>query len=180
MKEISKFIFKILGWTYVGGLPDGISKAVMIIAPHTSNWDFMYGKLYVWIKQIPVSIIIKKEAFFWPTGGLLKKVGGIPIDRARKGNTVGQIAALFKVHDPFFLGITPEGTRKKRDEWKRGFYFIAMEAKVPLIMSYLDYGKKEAGIGPILYPTGDYEADLKVIQDFYRGKTARYPDQFNL
>ena len=180
MRQLSKFIYKLLGWKCVGGMPDGITKAVLIIAPHTSNWDFLMGKLYTWIIQLPVSILIKKEAFFWPTAGLLKKAGGIPIDRTKKGNTVGQIAALFQQHDPFYLGVTPEGTRKLRSEWKRGFYFIAMEAKVPLVFSYLDYGKKEAGIGPAFYPTGDYDQDLAKIQEYYKGITARYPNQFNL
>ena len=180
MKQLSILIYKLIGWKCLGGIPDGITKAVVVIAPHTSNWDFLIGRLYTWIMEIPVSILIKKEAFFWPTAGLLKKVGGIPIDRSKKGNTVGQIAALFEKNDPFYLGITPEGTRTLRQEWKRGFYFIALEANVPLLFSYIDYAKKEAGIGPAFYPTGDFEKDLLVIQDFYKGITAKYPHQFNL
>ncbi len=180
MKLISKWIFKLLGWKSLGGMPEGINKCVFIIAPHTSNWDFFYGMLYSWIKELKVSLIIKKEAFFWPTGGLLRKVGGIPIDRSQKGNTVGQIAAMFKARDILYLGITPEGSRSLRGEWKRGFYFIAMEAKVPIVMSYIDFAKKEAGIGPVFYPTGDYEKDLAVIQDYYRGRIGKHPHQFNL
>jgi len=180
MKHISKFLYKLLGWKSVGGMPEGVTRSVFIIAPHTSNWDFLYGILYAWMNEVPVHILIKKEAFFWPTGGLLKKLGGIPIDRSKKGNTVGQIAAMFEGRDPFYLGVTPEGSRQFRKEWKRGFYFIAMEAKVPIVLSYIDFGKKEAGIGPAFYPTGDYEKDLKEIQDFYRGRTAKYPDQFNI
>ena len=180
MKQISKLIYKILGWKSFGGIPEGVKQCVFIIAPHTSNWDFFYGMLYSWITDFKVSLIIKKEAFFWPTGGLLRKVGGIPIDRSQRGNTVGQIAAMFKKHDTLFLGITPEGSRSLRREWKRGFYFIAMEAQVPIVMSYIDFAKKEAGIGPVFYPTGDYEKDLVVIQDYYRGKIGKHPQQFNL
>ena len=180
MRLISKYLYKLLGWKSVGGMPEGISKAVFIIAPHTSNWDFLIGRLYAWMNQVPVHVLIKKEAFFWPTAGLLKKVGGIPIDRSKKGNTVGQIAQMFEKYTTLYLGITPEGSRQRREEWKRGFYFIAMEAKVPIVLSYIDYSKKEAGIGPAFYPTGDYEKDLEEIQAYYKGKKGKHPELFNL
>ena len=161
-------------------MPEGINKAVFIIAPHTSNWDFFYGRLYAWINNFPIHLLIKKEAFFWPTGGLLRKTGGIPVDRSKKGNTVGHVAELFDQYETLYLGITPEGSRQRRDEWKRGFYFIALQAKVPIVFSYIDFGKKEAGIGPVFHPTGDYQKDLIEIQAYYKGITAKYPDQFNL
>ena len=132
------------------------------------------------MNDIPIRIVIKKEAFFWPFGWLLKKVGGIPIDRSKSVNRVDQVAELFKVTDPMFYALTPEGTRKRSDKWKKGFYYIALKAKVPILLSYIDYKKKEAGIGPAFYPTGDFEKDFKEIEDFYRGKIAKHPEYFNL
>jgi len=180
MKAFSKFIYKITGWKATGGVPEGLTKAVFIIAPHTSNIDFYIGRFYCWIKDIPINVVIKKEAFFWPFGGLLRKVGGVPIDRSKSMNRVDQVVELFKVTDPMFFALTPEGTRKRADKWKKGFYYIAMKANVPILLSYIDYEKKEAGVGPPFYPTGDYEKDIKEIENFYRGIKGRHPEYFNL
>lgn len=180
MKYISKLVYFIFGWKAEGGVPEGLTKAVFIIAPHTSNWDFYIGRFYCWMKGIPINLLIKKEAFFWPLGGLLKKAGGIPVDRSKASSKVTQIGKMFKERNPMFLGITPEGTRKLRLKWKMGFYHIAVEANVPILPSYIDYKKKVAGVGPPIYPTGDAEKDLKKIEDFYRGMHAKYPEKFNL
>lgn len=180
MKTISKLIYKLAGWKATGGVPEGLTKAVFIIAPHTSNLDFYIGRFYCWIKDIPINVVIKKEAFFWPFGTLLKKVGGVPIDRSKSLNSVDQVVELFKVTDPMFFALTPEGTRKLANKWKRGFYFIALKAKVPILLSYIDYGKKEAGVGPPFYPTGDFEKDMIEIEAFYRGIKAKFPENFNL
>ena len=125
MKTISKLIYKLTGWKATGGVPEGITKAVFIIAPHTSNLDFYIGRMYCWMKDIPIKVVMKKEAFFWPFGSLLKKVGGVPIDRSKRANKVDQIVELFKVTDPMFFALTPEGTRKRVNKWKRGFYFMS-------------------------------------------------------
>lgn len=180
MKTISKLIYKLFGWKAAGGIPKDMTKAVLIIAPHTSNLDFYIGRFYCWIHEIPIKVVIKKEAFFWPFGGLLKKVGGVPLDRSRKTNKVDQVVELFKVTDPFFFALTPEGTRQRSDNWKRGYYFIAVKAKVPILLCYIDYEKKEAGIGPPFYPTGDYQKDFTKIEDFYRGRKAKFPELYNL
>ena len=132
------------------------------------------------MKDIPISVVIKKEAFKWPYGWLLKKVGGVPIDRSKSINRVDQVVELFKVTDPMFFALTPEGTRKRSDNWKKGFYYIALQAKVPILLSYIDYEKKEAGVGPPFYPTGDFEKDFKEIEDFYRGRVGKHPEFFNL
>lgn len=180
MRLLSKFIFKITGWKTVGGIPPEVTKAVFIIAPHTSNLDFFIGRMYCFIKRIPIKVMIKKESFKGPLSGLLKKAGGVPIDRSVRTSLVGQIIRLFKENDPFFFAITPEGTRKLSNKWKSGFYHIAIKANVPILLSYIDYEKKEVGIGRVFYPTGDFEKDFKEIEDFYRGRKARHPENFNL
>ncbi len=180
MKTISKFIFFIIGWKAVGGVPKDLKKAIFLIAPHTSNVDFYIGRFYCWIKGIPIKLLIKQEAFKGPMGGLLKKVGGIPINRSRATNKVRQVADQFEKYDTMMLGIAPEGTRKLTKRWKMGFYHIAVHANVPILMSYIDYKKKVAGVAEPFYPTGDIEKDMKVFEDFYRDKTAKHPKQFNL
>lgn len=180
MRLISTLILKLTGWTTVGGPPEGIKKAVFITAPHTSNLDFFIGRMYSWKNRLPIKVLIKKEAFFWPLGGLLKKAGGIPVNRSKASNLVEQSAELFNKYDTIYLTITPEGTRKRVDHWKKGFYYIAQKANVPIVLSFIDYGNKKVGIGPILNTTGDFEKDFKVIEDFYRGMKAKHPEKFNL
>jgi 1-acyl-sn-glycerol-3-phosphate acyltransferase len=180
MAAISNFLLRLMGWKLVGYPPKGVTKAVFITAPHTSFVDFYIGRLYCWSRHIPAKIFIKKEAFKWYYGWLLRYVGGIPIDRGKAGNRVEQAAAMLKERDNIFLAITPEGTRKRVEVWKRGFYYIAQKAEVPIIMSFLDYGKKEVGIGPVLEVTGNIENDFKKIEDYYRGMQGKHPEQFNL
>lgn len=180
MAAFSAFLLKLLGWKTVGYPPKGITKAVFITAPHTSFVDFFIGRLYCWERKIPAKIFIKKEAFKWPYGWLLKYVGGIPIDRSQPGNRVDQAAEMIKNNDPVFLAITPEGTRKRVEVWKRGFYYIAQKAEVPIVLSYLDYGKKEVGIGPVLNVTGDIKKDFETIENYYRGMQGKHPEMFNL
>ena len=107
-------------------------------------------------------------------------MGGIPVDRSRNNNVVNSVSALFKQHDSLNIIITPEGTRKLVHQWKRGFYYIAEKAEVPIVLGFLDYKKKELGFGPILYPTGNYEEDWKIMEKFYRGITAKHPERYNL
>jgi 1-acyl-sn-glycerol-3-phosphate acyltransferase len=181
IRWLAQQIFKLLGWKIVGDLPLGLEKAVLVMAPHTSNWDFFYGMTTVLIKQVPIKFAIKKEAMFFPLGYLLKKIGAIPIDRKRKqvGITtqVDQLIQLFQSSKKLILIIAPEGTRKYVPRWKTGFYHIAIKSNLPLVLGYLDYAKKHAGIGPIFYPTGDMEQDIQTIQAFYRDKSAKYPQQ---
>lgn len=180
MRLLSIFLLRLMGWKIVGGPPEGVTKAVFITAPHTSFVDFYIGRLYCWSKRIPIKVFIKKEAFNWYSGWLLKAVGGIPIDRSQPGNRVDISARMIRERDHIFLTITPEGTRKRVEVWKRGFYYIAQKADVPIILSFLDYGKKEVGIGPVLNVTGDIQKDFKTIEDFYRGMQGKHPEMFNL
>jgi|SRR5690554_848000 len=178
MKWISRFIFWLSGWEIVGDSPKALKKYVMIAAPHTSNWDLLYARAAYYIMGIRVRYTIKKELFFFPLGILLKAMGGIPIDRKNtKGNMVDTMIDLYGKWEELALLVTPEATRSYAPNWKKGFYYVALGAKVPIVCGYLDYEKKYAGIGPTIIPTGDYEADLKKIKDFYRTVTAKYPEQ---
>lgn len=180
MKKLAKWILGRMGWRIVGGMPEGISKAVIIMAPHTSNWDFVYGRLGFAQHGVKVNVIIKKESFFFPLGYILKALGGIPVDRGISTSTIKRITRIIDQNEHFFLLITPEGTRKLVKNWKKGFYFIAIQSKVPIVLGYLDYKTKTGGLGHVLYPSGDYEADMKIIEDFYRDKQPRHPQKFNL
>lgn len=177
VKIISKFLFLLFGWKVKGSLPDGVTKAVMIAAPHTSNWDFLWARCAFFILGINLKYTIKNELFFFPLGWILKSLGGIPIDRSKKTNMVEKMTALFDQYDNLILLITPEGTRSYSAEWKKGFYYIAEGAKVPLVLGYLDYDKKHAGIGPLFETSGDVEKDMKAIQNFYRNITPKYPEK---
>lgn len=180
MGAIARFILRLTGWNIYSRVPLDIPKAVIIMAPHTSNWDFIIGRLGFYVYGISPKIIIKKEAFKPVLGTLLKWMGGIPVDRSHSQNLVKQVTEKFDKNDRFYLLITPEGTRRRVNKWKKGFYFIALTAKVPIFLGFLDYRKKEGGIGKMIYPSGDYEADFRIIEDFYRDKAARHPEKFNL
>lgn len=168
------------GWHTDGSLPPGIKKAVIVSAPHTSLWDFVIGRLTFWAIRINIRFLIKSEAFKPPVGFLLKKLGGIPVDRRSGNRMVDEVVQLFNDNESLAVIITPEGTRRLVSQWKRGFYLIAMRANVPIALSFINYGNKTGGIGPILIPTGDYEKDLMIIEDYYRDKVARHPGRFNL
>lgn len=172
---------KVLGWKVVGNIPDDVKKCVIAVAPHTSIDDFILGRLAYCSVGKPVKFLIKKEFFDNPIlRPILIKLGGIPVDRSRSNNIVNQVSAMFDKYEVLNIIITPEGTRKLVHNWKRGFYYIALKANVPIVLGFLDFKKKELGFGPMLYPTGDYEADWKEMEKFYRGIVAKHPDRYNL
>lgn len=180
MSWFAGFILRLFGWKVEADDMSEIKKAVIIMAPHTSNWDFLIGRLGLMSRRIGIKTMIKKESFWFPLGVLLRWLGAIPVDRAHSPKTVKAITGQFEKSREFILLITPEGTRKLNKRWKKGFYFIAQTAKVPLILGYLDYSKKIAGLGPVLFPSGDYDEDLQKIEKFYSDKIARHPEKFNL
>ncbi len=180
MKKFAQFILKLFGWKITGDFPTQYKKLVILEAPHTSNLDYFIGMMCIYASGVKVNVIIKKEAFFWPFAGLLKKAGGIPIDRKGKTSKVDAIAGLFEKHDTLNLGITPEGTRSLAKKWKKGYYYIALKAKVPILLSSIDYKKKAGHFGPVLFPCGDYEKDFIQIEKYYRGINARYPEKYSL
>ena len=180
MQKLSSLLLKLMGWNITSQIPSEITKAVIIMAPHTSSFDFVLGRFGYWHLGIPSKFYIKKEAFFWPLGLLLKSLGGIPVDRKAKTHLVDITTKYFNDSPSFFITITPEGTRSRVRHWKKGYYLLALKAKVPIILGYLDYEKKTGGPTQVFYPTGDYEADLIKIEDFYRGKKGRHPERFNV
>lgn len=180
MKLLSAIFLRLMGWRVIIEVPSEIKKGIIVVAPHTSNWDFVFGRLGFASRGWNVKFIIKKESFFFPLGILLRWLGAIPMDRGYSTKTLKRVTDQMNMSDECFLLITPEGTRKLVKHWKKGFYFIAQHAKVPIIYGYLDYKSKVAGLGGVFYPTGNYDEDLKVIEAFYKNKTARYPEKFNL
>ncbi len=179
--EIFRYImmtwFGLSGWKAVGVLPKG-RKFVVIGAPHTSNWDFPYMLAIALYWRIPVKWL-GKDALFKPAvvGVIMRKLGGIAIDRSKKNNVVGQLAARFSQTDELVLVVPPEGTRGQTKYWKSGFYHIAHQAKVPLLLCFLDYDKKAGGAEREFMPTGDYEADMVEIKAFYNTVKGKFPDQ---
>lgn len=171
---LSKLFLQVTGWKFEGSIPD-LPKYIGILAPHTSNWDFPFILAIASAIGIKFSWFGKKEIFRWPVGGFFKSVGGIPIDRNSQQNVVQQTASMIQAREHIIVGITPEGTRSKIRYWKTGFYYIAHQAQVPIVLMYLDYARKVGGIGPVIETTGDIDADMKEIQEFYRGITARHP-----
>lgn len=173
--------FKILGWKLVGEIPADVKKCVITVAPHTSMADFILGRLAYCYLDRNVRYLIKKELFNIPVlKSILLRLGGIPVDRSGKNNVVNQAAALFGKYDNLNIIIAPEGTRKLVHNWKKGFYYIALKANVPVVLGFLDYEKKELGFGPVLCLTGNYEEDWKEMEKFYRGIPAKHPDRYNL
>ncbi|MFA5973077.1 MAG: 1-acyl-sn-glycerol-3-phosphate acyltransferase [Lentimicrobiaceae bacterium] len=179
-QKIAKSILRLFGWKIIINLPPDAKKFVVMMAPHTSNWDFPIGWLGYMSIGVDARYLIKKEAFFFPLGEILKSIGAIPVDRKASTNIVIQVGEMFKKHDSLFITIAPEGTRSLNPNWKRGFYYIAQHAQVPIAFGFLDYPNKVGGIGGMLFPTGDYEADLKIIEAFYSQQGARHPEKFNL
>ncbi len=180
MKKISALILKMLGWKISGNVNSDINKYVMIIAPHTSFWDFLIGRLAFNVLGIKVKFLIKKEFFVFPINLMLKALGGVPVNRGKSFNLVNQVSKMFSENKRLAVAITPEGTRKLNHNWKKGFYLIALKSKVPIVLGYLDYKEKTAGIGEMFYPSGDYEKDFKMLENFYKSRSAKYPENFNL
>ena len=167
--RICRFLLRLLGWQIVL-VPPPSSKTVIIGYPHTSNWDFPLAMLWRFATGFPMQWVAKKEMFQNPLGGLFQRWGGIPLDRSQPEGFIELVCAEFGRRDAFHLAIAPEGTRKRTDHWKTGFYRIATAAGVPLGLAFLDYEKKQLGIGEWIILSGDREADLARIRSFYVGK----------
>ena len=177
MRFVYLFFFKLLGWKIEGDVPRNLTKYIIAVAPHTSNWDFLVGLAVRSIMRFKSNFLGKKELFRKPWGWLFTTLGGYPVDRSSKTNKVDQVVQVIKNSDHFVVAIAPEGTRKKVDKWKTGFYYIAMKANVPILPVAFDYGKKEVRLMPIFQPTGDIEADLKVLKSKYVGVVGKFPEK---
>ncbi len=170
-----RLLLPLFGWKTEGQLPD-VPQWICIVAWHTSNWDFPIGILTSWVFRIHTSFLGKDSLFRGPLGWFFRAVGGIPVDRSRHNNLVTAAVDAFRSRPHLIYAVAPEGTRQKSECWRSGFYHIALEAKVPIVPAFLDYGRKVAGFGPPIYPTGDVEADLATIRAFYSTVTAKHPE----
>ena len=184
LKFIGKLILNIAGYKIIDTTPKGVQnyqKAVMIAAPHTSNWDYVYTMAALYALEVPIKYLGKASLFKFPLGILIKKLGGIPVRRDQKNNMVNDMAKMIvDATEQMILIIPAEGTRSYSKEWKSGFYHIANTAKVPIILGFLDFGKKEVGFINEFNPTGNYEIDLKNIQRNYIGITPKHPELYSL
>ncbi len=173
MRWVSCVIFKAAGWKAAGQKPD-LPKYVIIAAPHTSNWDFVYTICLAFILDIRPRVMMKSEWFHGPMGLFLRWFGAFPVDRSGSHGVVAESVNAFLKFKEMALVVPPSGTRKKVMYWKTGFYHIAMGAGVPVVLGYLDYRRKIGGIGPTVYLTGRMDEDMKTIQDFYAPMAGRY------
>ena len=184
LKIIGKLILKIAGYKIIDTTPKGVQnyqKAVMIAAPHTSNWDYVYTMSALYALDVPIKYLGKASLFKFPLGILIKKLGGIPVRRDQKSNMVNDMAKMIvEANEQMILIIPAEGTRSYTKEWKSGFYHIANTAHVPIILGFLDFGRKEVGFIDEFNPTGDYEKDLISIQKRYIGITPKHPELYSL
>ncbi|MCF0198131.1 MAG: 1-acyl-sn-glycerol-3-phosphate acyltransferase [Bacteroidaceae bacterium] len=154
------------------------SKYIIALAPHTSNWDFFYGQLYSHAMGIKGNFLMKKEWFFWPLGPLFRKMGGIPVFRSKKTSLTDQLADAAISRDKFILCITPEGTRKLQPTWKRGFYYIALKAKIPILLYGMDYKNKRIVCTKSILPTGNVEEEMCEIKKYFEAFQGKHPAQF--
>jgi 1-acyl-sn-glycerol-3-phosphate acyltransferase len=182
IRFLCKIILRMFRFQIDFQLPKEAEKCVMVFVPHTSVWDFVVGKLVLVIFGLEPKFMIRKESFWFPLGLLLRFLGGIPVDRKHPAGLPIAMASEIKKRKRISLIIAPEGTRKYTTHWKKGFYFIAQYAQVPICMCYIDWGRKKAGIFPdALFPEPDnYDKDLAFIQSHYRGMKGKHRGQTSL
>jgi 1-acyl-sn-glycerol-3-phosphate acyltransferase len=176
---MGKFLYWLLkqfGWKIDQSAPANVNKAVVVVGPHTSNWDFIIGKIAFAHYKVNAKFLIKKELFFPPLGWILKPLGGIPVDRKRNNNITEQAVQYFNSNEKFYLVFTPEGTRSYNPNWKKGFYYIAQKANVPIYIAYIDYKNKTGGFDSLFMPTGDIEADIRHIKTVLSQYTGKVPE----
>ena len=185
-EKLAEQSLNLMGWEIDNHWDLNIDQCVMIAAPHTSNWDALYARLALKALGVNVRLTIKDSYMKFPLGPFVRALGGIGIDRRTKEegqprpSMVQQMSDLFKTHPKLVMLVTPEGTRAKQEQWKTGFYHVAMTAGVPIALAYMDYAKKKTGVGKIVYPTGDFEKDMTEIMAFYAEINPKFPDDFSI
>lgn len=182
LKLFTTAVFKVLRWRIEGEMPPGAGKCILVAGPHTSNLDFILAMAAFYKLKLPVKYLIKQE---WLNNRFLRKIfinsGALGVDRSRGETMVDKMAEiLINSKENLALMVSPEGTRKLVHRWKTGFYHAAMQAKVPIVLSALDYSCRVASLGPSFMPSGCYRTDMKIVRDFYSKVQARYPQQFSL
>jgi len=166
LARLGRRVLEQMGWTIENPFPS-VSRSVVIVAPHSSNWDFIVGLSTAWAVDLKPTFVGKHTLFRWPLGYLMRKLGGIPVNREKTAGFVEKTSGLVADSDRIALVITPEGTRKAVERWRTGFYHIARTADVPIVPAYLDWGKRRVGFGAPFIPTGDVESDVETLQAFY-------------
>jgi 1-acyl-sn-glycerol-3-phosphate acyltransferase len=177
MKNIARFLFWCFGWKIEENSPEGVHKCVIVVGPHTSNWDFVLGRLAFILYGIKPKILIKKDLFFPPLGWILRGLGGIPVDRKKNNNITELAVGLFEKRDELYMVFTPEGTRSYNPNWKKGFYYIALKAKVPIYICYMDFEHKKGGFHSLFEPTGDVDKDIAHIKSVLGQFKGKYPEK---
>jgi 1-acyl-sn-glycerol-3-phosphate acyltransferase len=175
---VGRFMMGIRGWRIEGEIPN-VPRMVLIIAPHTSNWDFLTG---LWAKlalRIGARFVGKHTLFRWPLGIVMRWLGGVPVDRSAAAGFVEETGQVLKEAERMILVVAPEGTRKLTGKWKSGFYRIAVAAGVPILLVAFDYPRKAIVFGPLVHPTGDYEKDLPAIQSRFNAGMALRPENYS-
>jgi 1-acyl-sn-glycerol-3-phosphate acyltransferase len=178
-KKIAQLILSIMGWKIEALTPD-FDKCILLVAPHTSNWDFLLGKLGYAAIGRKANFVIKKEWMVGLAGIIFRKLGGIGVDRHNPSHFTDYIADIFRSEKAFRLAITPEGTRKRNPRWKKGFYHIAIKAQVPIVLVKMDYKEKRMSLFDVFTPTGNEAEDIKAVKLRYKGATGKHPDQFSI
>lgn len=184
VKSLCTAFLKMNGWKFINNIPDELRSFVMIGAPHTSNHDFMPAMMVADCMKRNAKFVIKSEWMKFPFNMIMGPAGAIGLDRSGlnkkdKESNTDLMAALFTKYTDLVLMISPEGTRSPNPNWKTGFYYIAQKAKVPIVLGFVDYVKKETGIGKVIYPK-DFESDMKEIMDFYRNIKGKKSENFVL
>lgn len=170
-------LYKVGGWKKDVTVPHP-EKYIICLAPHTSNWDFIIGQLYMRAEGLKINFLMKSEWFVWPLGPIFKKIGGIPVSRSVHTKMTDQLSEIAKNRDSFYLCITPEGTRSRNPDWKKGFYYIALKAKIPILLYGLDYKRRLIQCNVSLVPTGNIKEEMKMIKDYFKKYSGLHPDLF--
>ena len=185
-EKLAERSLNLMGWEIDNHCPLELDQYVMIAAPHTSNWDALYARLGLKALGVNVRLTIKDSYMKLPFGPFVRAMGGIGIDRRPKASgearpsMVQLMTDLFKTHPKLVMLVTPEATRARQEQWKTGFYHVALNAGVPIALAYMDYEKKKTGVGKIVYPTGDFEKDMAEIMAFYAHVQAKFPESFSV
>lgn len=175
--RMAYWLMTTLGWSFPGQKPDD-KKFILLGAPHTSNWDFVITLALMHKFDIALNFMVKDQVFRGPWAGLLRSLGAMPIDRSRRVNVVDNTIEAFQKNESMVIGILPEGTRKRTEYWKSGFYHIALGAQVPLVLAKVDGKEKTLTLGPRIEVSGDMRADMARIAAYFEGAVAIYPECF--
>ncbi len=177
MGKIYRIILRLFGWKIDDHSPEGLRQCVIAVGPHTSNWDFVIGWMAFQTYGVRGRFLIKKELFFPPLGWLLKAMGGLPVDRSKNNNLTDQAVKLFQKYDDLYMVFTPEATRDYNPNWKKGFYYIALRAQVPIYIAYIDFENKKGGFHSRFNPSGDVNKDIAHIKGILQNYKGRFPEK---